>query len=245
MRMADARLGLRENGSQVALLLVTVVFIGAVVGVERSVLPLLAQLEFGLTSAPAAISFLIACGFAKAGANFLAGDLAGRVGRRRILIIAWGFGIPVPLLLMWAPSWGWIGFDNLLLGINQGLAWSTTQIMKIDLVGPRRRGLAMGMNRDMMARLQQMQEKALKAQAELYEQIVDGTAGGGAVAIKVTGALKVESLTIDPEVVDADDIEMLEDLVTAALNEALQKVQGLQTQQLSGLAGQFGINLPK
>jgi len=144
--MPDTRLGLRENGSQVALLLVTVGFLGAVVGVERSVLPLLAQVEFGLTSATAALSFLIAFGFAKAGANFLAGDLAGRVGRRRILIIAWGFGIPVPLLLMWAPSWGWIGFANLLLGINQGLAWSTTQIMKIDLVGPRRRGLAMGMN---------------------------------------------------------------------------------------------------
>ena len=144
--MQDTRLGLRENGSQVALLLVTVVFIGAVVGVERSVLPLLAQVEFGLTSATAAISFLVAFGFAKAGANFLAGDLAGRIGRRRILLAAWGFGIPVPLLLMWAPSWGWIGFANLLLGINQGLAWSTTQIMKIDLVGPRRRGLAMGLN---------------------------------------------------------------------------------------------------
>ena len=144
--MRDTRLGLRENGSQVALLLVTVVFIGAVVGVERSVLPLLAQVEFGLTSATAAISFLVAFGFAKAGANFLAGDLAGRIGRRRILLAAWGFGIPVPLLLMWAPSWGWIGFANLLLGINQGLAWSTTQIMKIDLVGPRQRGLAMGLN---------------------------------------------------------------------------------------------------
>ena len=144
--MPDARLGLRENGSQVALLLVTVVFIGAVVGVERSVLPLLAQVEFGLTSATAAISFLVAFGFAKAVANFLAGDLAWLIGRRRILLAAWGFGIPVPLLIMWAPSWGWIGFANLLLGINQGLAWSTTQIMKIDLVGPRRRGLAMGLN---------------------------------------------------------------------------------------------------
>ncbi len=144
--MPDTRLGLRENGSQVALLVLVVVFIGAVVGVERSVLPLLAQAEFGLTSATVAISFLVAFGFAKAGANFLAGDLAGRVGRRRILLAAWGFGIPVPLLLMWAPSWGWIVFANLLLGINQGLAWSTTQIMKIDLVGPRRRGLAMGMN---------------------------------------------------------------------------------------------------
>ncbi len=103
----------------------------------------------------------------------------------------------------------------------------------------------MGMNRDMMARLQQMQEKALKAQAELQAQIVDGSAGGGAVTIAVTGGLKVESLKIEPEVVDPDDIEMLEDLVTAAVNEALQKVQGLQTQQLAGLAGQFGINLPQ
>ena len=116
------------------------------VGVERSVLPLLAAAEFGLTSATAAISFLIAFGLAKAVANFLAGDLAGQIGRRRILLAAWGFGIPVPLLLMWAPSWGWIGFANLLLGMNQGLAWSTTQIMTIDLVGPRRRGLAMGLN---------------------------------------------------------------------------------------------------
>ena len=103
----------------------------------------------------------------------------------------------------------------------------------------------MGMNRDMMARLQQMQEKAMKAQAELQEQVVDGSAGGGAVKIAVSGGLKVESLKIDPEVVDPDDIEMLEDLITAAVNEALQKVQGLQTQQLAGLAGQFGINLPQ
>ncbi len=146
MQRQETHLGLRENGSQVALLVLVVVFIGAVVGVERSVLPLLAQAEFGLTSATVTISFLVAFGFAKAAANFLAGDLAGRVGRRRILLAAWGFGIPVPLLLMWAPAWGWIVFANLLLGINQGLAWSTTQIMKIDLVGPRRRGLAMGMN---------------------------------------------------------------------------------------------------
>lgn len=103
----------------------------------------------------------------------------------------------------------------------------------------------MGMNRDMMAKLQQMQQNAMKAQEELYAQVVEGTSGGGAVKIVVTGGLNVESLKIDPEVVDADDIEMLEDLVTAALNEALQKVQGLQTQQLAGLAGQFGINLPQ
>ena len=102
----------------------------------------------------------------------------------------------------------------------------------------------MGMNRDMMARLQQMQQRALKAQQELYEQVVEGSAGGGAVNIAVTGGLKVQSLKIAPEVVDPDDVEMLEDLVTAAVNEALQGVQGLQTQQLAGLAGQFGLNLP-
>ncbi len=144
--MGSVRLGVRENGAQISVLLLIVVFIGAIVGVERSVLPLLAESEFGLVSATATVSFLVAFGFAKAGANFLAGDLASRVGRRRILLIAWGFGIPVPLLLMWAPSWSWIVFANLLLGINQGLAWSTTQIMKMDLGGPKRRGLVMGLN---------------------------------------------------------------------------------------------------
>lgn len=99
----------------------------------------------------------------------------------------------------------------------------------------------MGMNRDMMARLQQMQQRALKAQQELYEKTVQGSAGGGAVTITVTGALAVQSLKIAPEVVDPDDVEMLEDLVTAALNEALQQVQALQMQSVSGLAGQLGI----
>ena len=103
----------------------------------------------------------------------------------------------------------------------------------------------MGMNRDMMARLQQLQQQALKAQQQLSEQAVDGSAGGGAVSITVTGGLKVQSLKIAPEVVDPDDIEMLEDLVTAAVNEALQKVQALQMQQVTGLAGQFSIGLPQ
>src|SRR3990170_8061308 len=98
----------------------------------------------------------------------------------------------------------------------------------------------MGMNRDMMARLQQMQQQALKAQEQLNEQTVDGSAGGGAVSITVTGGMKVQALKISPEVVDPNDVEMLEDLVTAAVNEALQKVQGLQMQQISGLAGQMG-----
>ena len=103
----------------------------------------------------------------------------------------------------------------------------------------------MGMNRDMMARLQQMQAQALKAQEQLNEQTVDGSAGGGAVSITVTGGMKVQSLKIAPEVVDPNDVEMLEDLVTAAVNEALQKVQNLQMQQISGLAGQMGINFPR
>ena len=102
----------------------------------------------------------------------------------------------------------------------------------------------MGMNRDMIARLQQMQERMLKAQEDLKEQMSEGSAGGGAVSITVTGGLKVQSLKIAPEVVDPDDIEMLEDLVTAAVNEALQGVQALQMQQLGGLAGQLGISLP-
>ena len=102
----------------------------------------------------------------------------------------------------------------------------------------------MGMNRDMMAKIQRMQEQALKAQQELNEQVVEGTAGGGAVSISVTGGLKVQGLKIAPEVIDPDDVEMLEDLVTAAVNEALQQVQALQTQQVAGMASQFGINLP-
>ena len=103
----------------------------------------------------------------------------------------------------------------------------------------------MGMNRDMMARLQQMQQQVMKAQQELSEQVIDGSAGGGAVNISVTGGMKVKSLKIAPEVVDPDDVEMLEDLVTAAVNEALGKIQALQMKQLGGLAGQFGIGLPQ
>ncbi|MGI8872889.1 MAG: MFS transporter, partial [Egibacteraceae bacterium] len=105
-----------------------------------------AEEEFGIASATAALSFLVAFGFTKAIANFLAGDFAQRIGRRRILLIGWLFALPVPLLLWWAPSWNWVIVANLLLGANQGLAWSATVIMKIDLVGPKQRGLAMGLN---------------------------------------------------------------------------------------------------
>jgi MFS family permease len=142
----SVRLGLRENAGQFGLLVLVNAFVGAMVGVERSVLPLLAEREFGIASATAALSFLVAFGLAKSAANYLAGDLAGRVGRRRILLVGWLFGLPVPLLLAWAPAWEWVVLANLLLGVNQGLAWSATVIMKIDLVGPRQRGLAMGLN---------------------------------------------------------------------------------------------------
>jgi MFS family permease len=143
---APLRLGLRENRVQFTLLVLVNAFVGTMVGVERSVLSLLAEQEFGVASATAALSFLIAFGLSKAVANFLAGDFAQRIGRRRILLIGWLFGLPVPLLLWWAPSWNWVIFANLLLGANQGLAWSATVIMKIDLVGPKQRGLAMGLN---------------------------------------------------------------------------------------------------
>ncbi|MGH7537022.1 MAG: MFS transporter, partial [Gemmatimonadales bacterium] len=109
-------------------------------------LPLIAQVDFGLASQSVVLSFLVSFGIVKALANVLAGGLADRVGRKRILVAGWLVGVPVPLLLIWAPSWGWVVGANVLLGINQGLCWSTTVIMKIDLVGPERRGLAMGLN---------------------------------------------------------------------------------------------------
>lgn len=123
-----------------------IVFLGAVVGVERSVLPLLAGREFGLASVTATLSFLVAFGLSKAICNFLAGDFADRVGRRTILRIGWLLGLMVPPLIIWAPSWSWITVANILLGANQGLVWSTAIIMKIDLAGPTRRGLATGVN---------------------------------------------------------------------------------------------------
>lgn len=116
------------------------------IGQERTVLPLLAEREFGLTALTATFTFIAAFGLVKAATNFLAGSLADRFGRKPVLVAGWIVGIPVPLLLIWAPSWNWVIFANVLLGINQGLAWSATVIMKIDLVGPARRGFAMGLN---------------------------------------------------------------------------------------------------
>jgi MFS family permease len=143
---ARVELGLRENAAQFTLLVAVNALVGAMVGLERSTLPLIGEDEFGLTSSAAVLSFIVAFGLAKSATNLGAGALAERVGRRRLLLGGWAVALPVPLLIAVAPSWGWIVAANLLLGINQGLAWSMTVVMKIDLVGPERRGLALGLN---------------------------------------------------------------------------------------------------
>ena len=140
------RLGLRENWRQFALLVLVNAFVGGMVGLERTVVPLLAEMDFGLASRTIALSFIVSFGVVKAVANLVAGRFSDRIGRKQILVVGWLFGLPVPVIIMLAPSWDWIVLANVLLGINQGLCWSTTVIMKIDLVGPRRRGLAMGLN---------------------------------------------------------------------------------------------------
>jgi MFS family permease len=139
-------LGLRANWPQFSLLVIVNAFVGAMVGLERSVLPLLGEREFGLASTSAALSFIATFGVVKALTNLLAGRLGDRYGRKHVLVAGWLFALPVPLLVIFAPTWGWIIAANVLLGINQGLAWSTAVIMKIDLVGPKQRGLAMGLN---------------------------------------------------------------------------------------------------
>jgi MFS family permease len=143
---AAARLGLRENLGQFSLLVVINAFVGGMVGIERTILPAIAEQEFHLAARAAALSFIAAFGVAKALTNYAAGSLSDRIGRRHILIGGWLLALPVPFLLMWGPSWNWIVSANVLLGASQGLTWSTTVIMKIDLVGPAHRGLAMGLN---------------------------------------------------------------------------------------------------
>jgi len=146
MTDSTPQLGLRQNLPQFALLVVVNAFVGAMVGMERSILPALAEGEFQLVAKTAILSFIAVFGVTKALTNYVAGRFSDRFGRKPVLVAGWLVATPVPFLLMWAPTWSWVLFANVLLGISQGLTWSTTVIMKIDLAGPQRRGLAMGLN---------------------------------------------------------------------------------------------------
>ena len=138
--------GLKANWVQFTILVIINAFVGGMVGLERTIFPEFAETEFGVSSQTAILSFIIAFGITKAIANYFAGRFANKTGRKNLLIIGWAFAIPVPVILLYAPSWAWVVFANILLGINQGLAWSSTVVMKIDLVGEKDRGFAMGLN---------------------------------------------------------------------------------------------------
>ena len=142
----DIKLGLKENWKQFTILVIVNAFVGGMVGLERSILPEIAEKEFGLAVKTVILSFIIVFGVTKAITNYYAGVLANKYGRKNLLILGWLFGIPIPFVLMYAPDWNWIIVANVLLGINQGLAWSSTVVMKIDLVGEKQRGFAMGLN---------------------------------------------------------------------------------------------------
>lgn len=144
--MENIKLGLRENGAQFTLLVIINAFVGGMIGLERSILPQLAETAFGLSSKTAMLSFIVAFGVTKAICNYFTGRLANQLGRKRLLIIGWLFALPVPFILIYAPNWNWVVAANVLLGINQGLSWSAAVMMKIDLVGEKSRGLAVGIN---------------------------------------------------------------------------------------------------
>jgi MFS family permease len=139
-------LGLRENWQQFTLLILINAFVGGMVGLERTLVPLIGSETFQLASTVAVTSFIISFGVVKAITNLVSGQLADTWGRKKTLVLGWAVGLPVPFLIMWAPTWEWIVAANVLLGVNQGLSWSMTVIMKVDLVGPRQRGLAVGLN---------------------------------------------------------------------------------------------------
>ncbi|MBU3658814.1 MAG: MFS transporter [Flavobacteriales bacterium] len=146
MQQENLKFGIRENWQQFSLLLLVNAFVGGMIGLERSIFPRFAEETFGISSKTAILSFIIAFGVTKAITNYFAGKFANSIGRKNLLVIGWLFAIPVPILFIYAPNWNWILFANVLLGINQGLTWSSTVVMKIDLVGEKNRGFAMGLN---------------------------------------------------------------------------------------------------
>jgi MFS family permease len=146
MEKRKVQLGLRQNWKQFSILVIVNAFVGGMIGMERSIFPQFAELEFGVASKTAILSFITAFGITKAIANYYTGRLANKFGRKNLLLFGWLLAIPIPFLLMFAPAWSWVIFANVLLGISQGLTWSSTVVMKIDLVGEKDRGLAMGLN---------------------------------------------------------------------------------------------------
>lgn len=144
--MKNVKLGLKENWLQFSILVIVNAFVGGMIGLERTIFPKFAELEFGVSSKTAILSFIVAFGITKAITNYFTGKLANKFGRKNLLLLGWLFAIPIPFILINATSWNWVIFANILLGINQGLAWSSTVVMKIDLVGEKDRGLAMGIN---------------------------------------------------------------------------------------------------
>jgi len=142
----ETRLGLKNNWQQFTILVIVNAFVGGMIGLERSILPQIAEADFAIAAKTAILSFIIVFGFTKAITNYFTGVLADKVGRKNLLVIGWVFALPIPFILIYANSWNWIVFANVLLGINQGLTWSSTVVMKIDLVGEKDRGLAMGIN---------------------------------------------------------------------------------------------------
>ena len=145
-KMEQVRLGLKENWKQFTLLVVITAFVGGMIGMERSIMPKIADAEFHIAAKTAILSFIIVFGIVKAITNYFMGTLANQIGRKKLLVLGWFIGLPVPFVLMYAPDWNWIVAANILLGINQGLTWSSTVVMKIDLMGQKQRGLAMGLN---------------------------------------------------------------------------------------------------
>ena len=146
MQQKEIKLGLKENWKQFTLLVIINAFVGGMVGLERSILPQIAEKEFAIAAKTAILSFIIVFGIVKAISNYYSGTLANKFGRKKLLVAGWIIAIPIPFILMYAPTWSWIIAANILLGINQGLTWSSTVVMKIDLVGEKQRGFAMGLN---------------------------------------------------------------------------------------------------